>query len=67
MTASYRTLKAVITMKIAGFIFKKHSNPALKFIACAAVWANRKRYGSGTLAFLEHEESIDIMDDRDYE
>ena len=61
MSEKLKALKAELSMKVAGFIFQKHTNPVLKFAASAAGWGNRKRYGKNALDFLEHEESIDIM------
>lgn len=60
-------LKAELQMKVAGFISQKHTNPLSKCAAKTALWINKKRYGNDVLNFLEGEESIDIMDDSDYE
>jgi len=67
MTERIEALKAQVMMKVAGFIFKKHTNPFLSAMARAATWLNRKRFGNDALELLEAEESIDIMTDSDYE
>lgn len=59
--------KAQLMMKLAGFIFQKHAHPLLDSVARAAAWLNRKRYGNDALDFLDGEESIDIMNDSDYD
>lgn len=62
-----KVLKAELMMKVAGFILQKHTNPVLNGMARAAAWMNNKRYGSNALDFLENEDSIDHMDDAQYE
>jgi hypothetical protein len=60
-------LKAEVMMKVAGFIFQKHDNPVMNYVAKTAGWLNQKRYGNNALDFLENEESIDLLDDSQYE
>lgn len=67
MKESFNAFKAEFQMKVAGFISQKHTNPFFKGAAKTALWLNKKRYGNDVLNFLEGEESIDIMDDSDYE
>lgn len=63
-----KVVKAEFMMKVAGLIFENHDNPVGKTASKAAGWVNKKRYGGRkSLGFLEHEESIDIMDDSQYE
>ena len=67
MIEKLSVLKAELMMKVAGFILQKHTNPVLKALAKSAAWMNQKRYGSDALDFLENEQSIDHMDDAQYE
>ena len=67
MIERIQALKAQVMMRVAGFIFKKHTNPFLIALAKFATWLNRKRFGNDALDFLEDEDSIDIMTDADYE
>ena len=67
MIEKINVLKAEVMMKVAGFIFKKHTNPVMNYIAKTAGWLNQKRYGNHALDFLENEESIDLLDDAQYE
>ena len=62
MIKKWQTLKAEVSMKVAGFILKNHKNALLKWLAKSAAWVNRKQYGSDALDFLEHEESRDHLD-----
>ena len=67
MIEKLSVLKAELMMKVAGFILQKHTNPVLNALARSAAWMNQKRYGSDALDFLENEQSIDHMDDAQYE
>lgn len=67
MIEKINVLKAEVMMKVAGFIFQKHDNPAMNFIAKTAGWINKQRFGNNALEFLEHEDSIDLMDDSKYD
>jgi len=63
----FKVVKAQLMMKVAGFILQVHTNPVKRVLAKSAAWINRKQYGNNALDFLEHEESIDIMEDSQYE
>lgn len=67
MIERLNVLKAEVMMKVAGFIFQKHSNPVMNFIAKGAGWINKKRFGNDALDFLEEEDSIDLLNDSKYE
>jgi hypothetical protein len=67
MIEKINVLKAEVMMKVAGFIFQQHTNPVMNYLAKAAGWLNQKRYGNNALDFLENEESIDLLDDSQYE
>ena len=62
MITWFKQIKAVLLMRVAGFIGQRHSVFWKRWIAHAAVRINLMRHGRDPLDFLQSEDSIDHLD-----